>query len=216
MPENLRSKMDFLINTWEKLEKLSSPVKSTVSQDHLHDVSMRRTSSTKKIQAPIAPGASIHTTQTVSEQERVENLLRTTTTTITTITTRVETEAAEKECKEIQTSSFDLTNNVEEIPNGTKLIAVEEFNQQLPAPNKEIETLSNDLFDWLVWIDHTLQSQVITVGDLEEIQQAIHKYNVSVKKKELFTSTYKRGIKFGYSVRPSVRGVAAKQCVVKG
>ena len=48
-------------------------------------------------------------------------------------------------------------------------------------PCKEIESISNDLFDWLVWIDHTLQSQVITVGDLEEIQQAIHKYNVSTK-----------------------------------
>jgi hypothetical protein len=32
----------------------------------------------------------------------------------------------------------------------------------------------------------------------------------------VFISTYKRGIEFGYSVRPSVRGVAAKRCVVKG
>ena len=41
------------------------------------------------------------------------------------------------------------------------------------------EIVLNDLFDWLLWIDHTLQSQVITVGNLDEIQQSINKYDVS-------------------------------------
>jgi hypothetical protein len=41
------------------------------------------------------------------------------------------------------------------------------------------EILLNDLFDWLLWIDHTLQTQVITVGNAEEIQQSISKYDVS-------------------------------------
>lgn len=42
----------------------------------------------------------------------------------------------------------------------------------------DIELISNDLFDWLLWIDHTLESQVITVGDLDEIQQSVNKYTV--------------------------------------
>lgn len=45
----------------------------------------------------------------------------------------------------------------------------------------DMEIISNDLFDWLLWIDHNLQSQVVTVGDLEEIQQSIYKYQVTTK-----------------------------------
>jgi hypothetical protein len=42
----------------------------------------------------------------------------------------------------------------------------------------DIDLISNDLFDWLLWIDHTLESQLVTVGDLDEINQAIQKYDV--------------------------------------
>ena len=44
----------------------------------------------------------------------------------------------------------------------------------------DIDLISNDLFDWLLWIDHTLESQLVTVGDLEEINQSIQKYNVNL------------------------------------
>jgi hypothetical protein len=40
----------------------------------------------------------------------------------------------------------------------------------------DIEIISNDLDDWLLWIEHTLQSQIITVGDLNENQQGIQKF----------------------------------------
>lgn len=40
----------------------------------------------------------------------------------------------------------------------------------------DIEIISNDLLDWLLWIEHTLQSQIVTVGDLNEIQQGIQKF----------------------------------------
>jgi hypothetical protein len=49
---------------------------------------------------------------------------------------------------------------------------------QMPNEDKNVDLISNDLFDWLLWIDHTLQTHVITVGDFEETQQAINKYNV--------------------------------------
>ena len=45
----------------------------------------------------------------------------------------------------------------------------------------DIDLISNDLFDWLLWIDHTLESQLVTVGDLDEINQAIQKYDVNQK-----------------------------------
>ncbi len=44
----------------------------------------------------------------------------------------------------------------------------------------DIDLISNDLFDWLLWIDHTLESQLVTVGDSDEINQAIQKYDVSI------------------------------------
>jgi hypothetical protein len=43
-------------------------------------------------------------------------------------------------------------------------------------PKDDIDLISNDLFDWLLWIDHTLESQLVTVGDLEEINQGIQKF----------------------------------------
>lgn len=45
-------------------------------------------------------------------------------------------------------------------------------------PKENINIISDDLFDWLLWIDHTLESQIVTVGDHEEMQQAILKYTV--------------------------------------
>jgi hypothetical protein len=48
--------------------------------------------------------------------------------------------------------------------------------------SKESDKIANDIFDWLLWIDHTLQSQLVTVGDIEEIQQSIQKYQVSYSK----------------------------------
>jgi hypothetical protein len=42
----------------------------------------------------------------------------------------------------------------------------------------KIESISNDLYDWLTWIQHTMQSNVVTVGNVAEIQQLIQKYQV--------------------------------------
>ena len=165
IPDYIKLKMESLLIHWEKLEeslitassiKLSSATENAETTDG--DILFRRTLSIKK-QAPIAPG--------FQEKEVGVNMT----------SHNTENEILEKE----KTKDLEISTQEETIPNGIKLIAVSEFNDQLSMPCKEIESISNDLFDWLVWIDHTLQSQVITVGDLEEIQQAIHKYNVSTK-----------------------------------
>lgn len=39
-----------------------------------------------------------------------------------------------------------------------------------------LEVISNDLFDWLLWIDHTLETQLVVVGDLDQIEQLVKKY----------------------------------------
>lgn len=48
------------------------------------------------------------------------------------------------------------------------------------SEKEDIQLISNDLFDWLLWIDHTLETQLVTIGDMEQIQQSINKYNVSL------------------------------------
>ena len=88
-------------------------------------------------------------------------------------------------------------------PNLIEPLIDETVNKQNPAKD-DIEVISNDLFDWLLWIDHTLESQVnlsrnhedfilffitdlilinikvVTIGDIDEIQQSILKYIVSL------------------------------------
>lgn len=78
---------------------------------------------------------------------------------------------------QIEPSSFSALDS----PNRT-------FNSQIEKPtvvnkkdsDEEIELINNDLSDWLLWIDHTLESQILTVGDLDEIQQSIKKYSVII------------------------------------
>lgn len=41
-----------------------------------------------------------------------------------------------------------------------------------------IEVVLNDLFDWLLWINHNLETQLVVVGDLDQIEQLIKKYDV--------------------------------------
>lgn len=57
---------------------------------------------------------------------------------------------------------------------------VEESRAIRDESKDDIDLISNDLFDWLLWIDHTLESQLVTVGDQDEINQAIQKYDVSL------------------------------------
>ncbi len=44
--------------------------------------------------------------------------------------------------------------------------------------NDDVRLILNDLFDWLLWINHTLDSQIVVLGNLDEIQQSILKLDV--------------------------------------
>lgn len=44
----------------------------------------------------------------------------------------------------------------------------------------DLEQATSDLFDWLLWIDHTLETQLVVVGDLEQCEQLVKKYNVII------------------------------------
>lgn len=51
--------------------------------------------------------------------------------------------------------------------------------EQISADDREgLELVANDLFDWLLWIEHTLETQLVAVGDLDQIEQLIKKYDV--------------------------------------
>ena len=152
IPENIKNKMDSLSNQWEKLEESIS-------------LSKNETIKVKK-QAP-APPLEEKITEKLEEVKLIKS-----------VTSHL-SEADLMESPNHLNPSIEISSQDDNMPNGVKLITVSDFNEQVPSQDKEIELLSNDLFDWLVWIDHTLESQVVTVGDLEEIQQAIHKYNVS-------------------------------------
>lgn len=43
---------------------------------------------------------------------------------------------------------------------------------------ESVQLATNDLFDWLLWIDHTLETQHVVVDDLEQTEQLIKKYDV--------------------------------------
>jgi hypothetical protein len=75
-----------------------------------------------------------------------------------------------KKVKEPETQMIKTPTNIKK----TTIVSMDKTNQS------EVEGISNDLFDWLMWIDHTLESQVVTVGDNDEIQQAIDKLNVII------------------------------------
>ncbi len=151
IPENIKNKMDSLSNQWEKLEESIS-------------LSKNETIKVKK-QAP-APPLEEKITEKIEEVKFIKP-----------VTSHL-SEADLIECPNHLNPSIEISSQDDDMPNGVKLITVSDFDEQVPSQDKDIELLSNDLFDWLVWIDHTLESQVVTVGDLEEIQQAIHKYNV--------------------------------------
>jgi len=73
------------------------------------------------------------------------------------------TEILNKETVQMGQSKLFSLDNKNEIKKSSSLIQGASFNAVLKTdylPNEEIEMISNDLFDWLLWIDHTLDSQV--------------------------------------------------------
>jgi hypothetical protein len=77
-----------------------------------------------------------------------------------------------------QSNRIDLVNS--DMLDITQCNSLNNNTNSLTSRNSEenINIISNDLFDWLLWIDHTLESQLVNVGDNEEMQQAILKYSV--------------------------------------
>lgn len=60
--------------------------------------------------------------------------------------------------------------------------SAENFDQN--CAKNQADNFCNELLDWLLWINHNLNTQIVTIGNFEEIQQSINKYNV--RKDQLF------------------------------
>lgn len=75
--------------------------------------------------------------------------------------------------KKLSISSIKDLNGANSVVNGGSTTAA----AAAVIVKDDNELALNDLFDWLLWIDHNLQTQV-TVGNAEEITQSISKYEV--------------------------------------
>ena len=78
-----------------------------------------------------------------------------------------------KETVQMGQSKLISLDNTNEIKKSPSLIQGVSFSAVLNTdylPNEEIEMISNDLFDWLLWIDHTLDSQVKQLNNLKNLK----------------------------------------------
>lgn len=138
VPENIKYKMDSFLNNWEKLEESIFPIKLKKNESS-NVISIKN-------QAPNPPSL-LDPVEKVSIDQSNQDIVNK----LQPITTDSYNNL------EIQANSLETTSQIENIPNGVKLIAISEFNEETATPNREMESLINDLFDWLVWIDHTLE-----------------------------------------------------------
>ena len=70
----------------------------------------------------------------------------------------------------------------EHIQQTVQLLQEASANAQPPSPWPEFDKSVSDLRDWLTLLDHMLKSQVVTVGDIEEIEDIIVKQKVRISK----------------------------------
>lgn len=70
-------------------------------------------------------------------------------------------EISRRRCSETRSSKVLMYSNDENLEN-----------------NENFEEIVDELFDWLLWMRHTLETQTVIVGDIDQIQQSINKFDV--------------------------------------
>ncbi|RNA24521.1 isoform B isoform X1 [Brachionus plicatilis] len=89
--------------------------------------------------------------------------------------------------QDISDNELSVINLKDNNTSVSKLPLKEDESKHVTDSNSIDEELYNDLFDWLLWINHNLSTQIITVGDIDETQLSIQKFNSiidEIEKKE--------------------------------
>lgn len=80
--------------------------------------------------------------------------------------------------QEISDNELSVINLKDNNTSVSKLPLKDDQAKDVTESNSQDEELYTELFDWLLWINHNLSTQIITVGDLDETQLSINKFNV--------------------------------------
>ena len=162
MPESISNKMENLLNKWNELEK------------NTDDNLINATPST-----PPPPPAQFETNETnelaVEQKEKTETeLKKEKSENFEDYFSQVVANTKSDDTKLILTSEI-ITSDLDEIKKSSSFIQDSSFSNVVnliptttttasstpDTPSQDnVELISNDLFDWLLWIDHTLDSQV--------------------------------------------------------
>jgi len=160
MPESISNKMENLLNKWTELEK------------NTDDNLIAATTST-----PPPPPTQFETNELVVEQkEKIETeLKKEKSENFEDYFSQVVANTKSDDSKLILTSEI-MTSDLDEIKKSSSFIQDSSFSNVVnlipttttsstpdTSSQDNVELISNDLFDWLLWIDHTLDSQVLKI-----------------------------------------------------
>ena len=192
MPESISNKMENLLNKWNELEK------------NTDDNLINATPPPAQFETNELAVEQKEKTETELKKEKSENF--------EDYFNQIVANTKSDDTKLILTSEI-VTSDLDEIKQSSSFIKDSSFSNVVnlipttttstpdTPPQDNVELISNDLFDWLLWIDHTLDSQVlkiklknflnklilffffhkaVTVGYLDEIQLLIQKYDVNL------------------------------------
>lgn len=156
MPESISNKMENLLNKWNELEKntddnLNNATPSTPPPAQFETSELKEKEQKEKTETELKKEKSEnfedYFSQVVANTKSDDTKLILTSEIITS-----DLDEIKKSSSFIQDSSF--SNVVNLIPTTTTTSTPDTPSQD------NVELISNDLFDWLLWIDHTLDSQV--------------------------------------------------------
>lgn len=80
--------------------------------------------------------------------------------------------------QEITDNELSVINLKDNNTSVSKLPLKEDETSHVDKSNSQDEQLLTELFDWLLWINHNLSTQIITVGDSDETHLSIKKFDV--------------------------------------
>lgn len=196
MPKFLMEKMENLIKKWTEIESAvtNEPINESVVFDHEFK---KEVMVNKEEEVDEKRKHSIEALSNSINAENKDTFLKKTNSTDSikskTIVTPIELETNEENAeirKELNIIKLENDSNIVNVNNemcqksesirSSKVLTFSSTDngEMNLEENEDLQLMSNDLFDWLLWIDHTLDSQIVVVGDLEEIKQSINKYEV--------------------------------------
>ncbi|CAF0734066.1 unnamed protein product [Brachionus calyciflorus] len=97
--------------------------------------------------------------------------------------------------QEFSDNEFSIINIIDNDKSISKVTLREDENNEklnMDSEVNQVDLFCNELQDWLLWINHNLNNQIVTFGNFDDIQQSIKKYSTileEVDKRQLKLET---------------------------